>query len=137
MNALHGLALNPALPAELLERLVAIADEELMRVLARRDEPLPAPPAVPDGYVLLVCGDEAIHPDVLVAEHPATSPVTLFRLTAHPESPVRLALASRRGLPVKAYQCPVNDPDPGVATAAAANPSLPVRVMEELLSSTT
>jgi hypothetical protein len=55
--------------------------------------------ASPDGdSAFLVCEDEVIHPDVFVAENPATSPVTLFRLTAHAERSVRLALASRPDL---------------------------------------
>lgn len=89
------------------------------------------------GRAHLVCEDEVIHPDVFVAQSPRTSPVALFRLTTHAESSVRLALTSRRDLPAKAYERLVRDPDPEVAEAAAANPSLPVRVMEELLSTTT
>jgi hypothetical protein len=85
----------------------------------------------------LVCDDEEIHPDVVAAESPATSPVALFRLTTHAERAVRLALASRGDLPAEAYRRLVRDPDREVAVTAAANPSLPVRVMEELLSSTT
>ncbi|PWK86541.1 hypothetical protein C8D88_105590 [Lentzea atacamensis] len=85
--------------------------------------------------MLLVCEDEVIHPDVFVAQSPRTSPVALFRLTTHAESSVRLALASRRDLPAKAYERLVRDPDPEVA--AASNPSLPVHVMEELLRTTT
>ncbi|HEX8864418.1 MAG TPA: hypothetical protein VF821_02060 [Lentzea sp.] len=141
-SALYGLALNPSLPAGLLERLAAVP--ELREVLSRRGAPPPEPEPLPvwgdhngDEYFTLVCEDEVIHPDVFVAQNPATSPVALFRLTGHEESTVRLALASRDGLPLKAYQRLVNDPDPEVATAAGANPSLPVSVMEELISSTT
>ncbi|GGU80575.1 hypothetical protein [Lentzea flava] len=138
MTALHGLARNPALPPSLLEPLAAIP--ELGQVLARRNGPPPeAPPVVPDadGFFLLVCEDEVIHPDVFVAQNSATSPVALFRLTAHAEKSVRLALASRRDLPAAAYRRLVSDPDPEVAETAAANPSLPVAVMEELINSTT
>ena len=74
-----------------------------------------------DEMFLLVCEDEFIHPDVFVAESPATSPVALFRLTAHAERDVRLALASRRDLPAKAYERLVNDADPEVAETAAAH----------------
>ncbi|MEV6716052.1 hypothetical protein AB0M48_28870 [Lentzea sp. NPDC051208] len=65
--------------------------------------------------------DEFIHPGVFVAESPATSPVALFRLTTHAERDVRLALASRRDLPAKAYERLVNDADSEVAATAAAN----------------
>src|SRR5690349_3746005 len=142
MSALHGLALNPALSAELLEKLTVMP--ELQEVLSRRGAPPPEPTPLPiwvdeDGneHFTLVCEDEVIHPDVFVAGSPATSPVALFRLASHEESAVRLALASREGLPLKACQRLVHDPDPEVARAAGANPSLPVSVMEEILSSTT
>ncbi|GAA3660404.1 hypothetical protein GCM10022267_53270 [Lentzea roselyniae] len=135
MTALHGLARNPALPADLPARLAAIP--ELGPVLSRRNDPPPQPhePVVHDGFMRLVCEEEVIHPDVFVAQSPRTSPVALFRLTTHAESSVRLALASRRDLPAKAYERLVRDPDPEVA--AASNPSLPVHVMEELLRTTT
>lgn len=44
---------------------------------------------------LAKCEDVFIHPDVFVAESPATSPVASFRLTSHAERDVRLAPASR------------------------------------------
>ncbi|MEV6244166.1 hypothetical protein [Lentzea sp. NPDC051838] len=72
----------------------------------------------PTEYFLLVCEDEVIHPDVFVAEDPSTSPVALFRLTSHDDRSVRLALASRRDLPRKAYERLVDDPDPEVAERA-------------------
>lgn len=74
-----------------------------------------------DDSAFLVCEDEMIHPDVFLAENPATSPVTIFRLTTHTERSVRLALASRPDLPVRAYQRLTGDLDPEVAEAAAVN----------------
>ncbi|SDH20055.1 hypothetical protein SAMN05216553_117180 [Lentzea fradiae] len=70
-------------------------------------------------YFRLVCEDEVVHPDVLVAENPATSPVALFRLAAHEERAVRLALAHRADLPAKAYERLLGDSDPEVVRVAA------------------
>lgn len=74
---------------------------------------------------LLVCEDELVHPDVFVADHPDTSPVTLFRLTTHEEVEVRRTLAARHDLPRKAFERLARDPDPSVVDVVLRNPARP------------
>lgn len=130
---LCGLASNPALPVDLLDRCIAVADAQLCVDLADRDDlslaqvrRLAAYGGV-DTVVRLVrrgllSATDLDNPDpqvVLALLDVTEAPEPWTRaLSAHPDPAVRAELA----------------PDERVAEAAAANPSLSHQSMEDLTS---
>ncbi|MGI5448173.1 hypothetical protein ACQEVM_20905 [Streptomyces sp. CA-243310] len=77
----HGLAANPALPGALLDRLIALADEELASALAERGD---------------LRHDQAV---ALAAAHPALSPSLLASLLTGPDEGMAEAAARNPSLP--------------------------------------
>ncbi|MEU9858231.1 hypothetical protein [Streptomyces sp. NPDC047974] len=116
---LHGLAGNPALPPELLDRLVALADDELAGTLARRadlDRGRAVALARRVGEAAVPLADEG-------------------RLTADDVDPeewpeAALALLDRGVAPVAWARAFAVDPDPGRRERPAARPGLPPEVTE-------
>ncbi|GAA2661475.1 MULTISPECIES: hypothetical protein [Actinosynnema] len=147
---LSGVAENPALPAELLDRFIAIAGPELRRELARRGDLSPA-----QARALLACGDESIVAALLesgavvpgdvplgddrvacvVAARPGADPELVRRLAAHPDVRVRAWLAEHgEGLPVDVVTALVRDPVAEVAQEAALFQPLTAELAAELLA---
>jgi hypothetical protein len=133
VTALHGLAENPALPPELLDRLIALADRDLNWHLSRRSDLSAEQRLRVTTRHTASCGcGETPDPDVLPAERPDLPPVELFRLTTHENPLVRSALAVRRDLPRQACERLAADPIPGVRRDLAGNPSVPEAVLRSL-----
>lgn len=137
MNARYGLAENPALPPDLLARLISLDDRELNWHLSRRTDLSPQQRQVlsariEPGTVCLDCSDPAPDPDVLLATSPTLTPVELFQLVKHENTLVRWALATRQDLPRKAYELLAQDEIPGVRQDVAENPAAPEEVLRAL-----
>ncbi|NML50656.1 hypothetical protein HHL19_19270 [Streptomyces sp. R302] len=119
---LHGLAANPALPSALLDRLIALADDELAGALARRTD-------LDRGRALALArrvGDAA-----------AVSLAYEGRLAAADVDPAEwpeaaLALLDRGAAPAAWARAFAGDPDPGRRERLAACPGLPPDVTERL-----
>ncbi|MGW6935836.1 hypothetical protein ACWGE0_37675 [Lentzea sp. NPDC054927] len=141
MNALHGLARNPSLPTELLERLIAVGDHHLDLVLASRSDLSPEqagvlaarsertlietdcelePPTSEFDAALQQAADETVAPSVLA------------ELMRHPNSSIRHVVARRRNLPQWAWERLAKDADDGVRHIVAGNPAAPEAVLREL-----
>ncbi|MEU4131629.1 hypothetical protein [Streptomyces wuyuanensis] len=132
-HVLYGLAVNPALPSELVDRLIAAADPELdwaladredlsraqTAVLARRDEAT-AVRLAHEGRLTAADVDPATQPGAALAllDNGAGSPEWARLLTVHPDTDHRQKLAACPGLP------------PDVVDGLAADPD--VRVVAEL-----
>ncbi|MER7465851.1 hypothetical protein [Streptomyces sp. NPDC097981] len=147
-----GLAVNPALPPELLDRLVARAapdpDEgaDLARALSERTDLGPARVAalaardVHDAIRLARAGllnpadvDPAARPSVALAllDEGAGPPAWARLLATHPDREIRRTLASRPGLPLDVVESLAADPDPGVVAELAlwtTEPSVAARL---------
>ncbi|MFD6344556.1 hypothetical protein ACFWF9_07500 [Streptomyces roseolus] len=118
---LRGLAANPALPPELLDRLVALADDELAGVLAGRDDlgrtrALALARRVGEAAVSLAYGGRLAAADVEPAEWPEAA----------------LALLDRGEAPAAWARAFAVDPDPARRGRLAACPGLPADVTERL-----
>jgi hypothetical protein len=139
VTALQGLARNPALPAALLERLIALNDTWLDRVLAGRDD-LSAAQAellAARSEQVMVELDCRIDPPTSAYEEalhqacdPATSPAVVAELVRHPNPSIRHVVAGRTDLSPRA--CEHLAKDPAVRHRIAANPAAPEAVLREL-----
>lgn len=168
-HVLCGLAANAALPSELVDRLIAVADVDIAAelsgradlsraqavALASRVEESAAQLAY-QGRLTTADVDPSAQP---VAANPEAAPALLEALTRH-EPPARKAfrevarhrhatgpalrncLADKQARPLAARHPALpphvitellTDPDGQVAEAAAANPSLPLAVMSDLV----
>jgi hypothetical protein len=140
---LRGLAENPALGAELLDRFVAGADAELCLDLAERADLTPdqvrmlATRGGPDTALRLVrrgrLGSADVDPDdpwiaLALLDSDAAPPGTAERLAADPDPRVRQALALVTGLPPDLLSRLVGDASVAVVAAAAES----VRRRDEL-----
>ncbi|MER5401098.1 hypothetical protein [Streptomyces sp. NPDC002599] len=136
-HVLSGLAANPALPSELVDRLIAVADADLAIDLAGREDLSHAQ------AVALLARDErsgvrlaregrltAAAAAADVAPN-ATAPVLLFCLADDRARPVA---AAHPALPPRVIVELLSDSDRQVAEAAAGNPSLPSAVMTRLVT---
>ncbi|MFF3419150.1 hypothetical protein ACFYW9_31385 [Streptomyces sp. NPDC002698] len=132
-HVLSGLAANPALPSELVDRLIAVADADLAIDLASREDLSHAQ------AVALLARDErsgvrlAREGRLTAADVDpnATAPVLLFCLADDRARPVA---AAHPALPPRVIVELLSDPDRQVAEAAAGNPSLPSAVMTRLVT---
>ncbi|MFE2108945.1 hypothetical protein ACFXAF_24205 [Kitasatospora sp. NPDC059463] len=116
-------ASRPLLPADLAGALAQDADEEVRIRLACHH------PLAPPGLLLDVFVTRPVHrPHLLTL--PAFPRTGLTHLIAHPDPEVRALAAADPALP----DPPVDDPDDTVCRAAAANPSLTPRALEDLLT---
>lgn len=147
---LSGLAENPALPAGLLDQLIAAAGPWLRRDLARRDDLSSAQARAlldsGDGPVVaallesgaIAPGDVPTEDDrvaVVVAARPGADPDLVRRVAAHPDPEVRAWLAERgEGLPADVVAALVRDPVAEVARDAAACQPLTAELAAELLA---
>ncbi|MEU2509138.1 hypothetical protein ABZ621_31120 [Streptomyces sp. NPDC007863] len=118
---LHGLAENPALPPELLDRLIALADDELAGTLARRADldrgrAVALARRVGEAAVSLAYGGRLTADDVDPAEWPEAA----------------LALLDRGAAPAAWARAFAVDPDPERRQRLAACPGLPPDVTERL-----
>lgn len=132
--ALCGLAANPALPVELVDRLIAIADEDIAECLARRTD-LSRAQAValaarfPENAVLLAYEgqlttadvDPAVWPRAALAllDEGAGDPEWARLFAADPDVEHREKLASCPELPSAAREMLAADPDVRVVTELA------------------
>jgi hypothetical protein len=132
---LHGLAENPALPAELVDQLIACADDELAGDLADRADltsaQLTALARHDSAAIRLAHAGRLRAADVEI--DPATRPLVALALTdagggdpswlpplaAHPSAQVRERLAACPDLPAGIVRRLAEDPVPGVAAEMA------------------
>ncbi|MFF9477047.1 hypothetical protein ACF1E9_31105 [Streptomyces roseolus] len=151
---LRGLAANPALPSRLLDRLVALADDELAGVLAGRDDlgrtraltlarrvGEAAVPLVHEGWLAAADVDPTEWPEAALALlERGTAPEAWTRAFAGDPDPARRErLAACPGLAADVMERLARDPDPevvaelaswapaGTAVRLAAHPHLSVR----------
>ncbi|MFI0966291.1 hypothetical protein ACH4S8_33585 [Streptomyces sp. NPDC021080] len=133
-HVLSGLAANPALPSELVDRLIAVADTDLARDLADRED-LSRGQAValfsrdPEcGVRLAYAGkltaadvDPVAQPDTALAllDEGSGSPEWARLLAADPAVERREKLAACPGLPADVVDGLAADPDPGVVAELA------------------
>ncbi|WP_410611625.1 hypothetical protein [Amycolatopsis sp. lyj-109] len=132
--SLRGLAANPALPAPLLDHLVATADDELGPILAARDD------LTRDHAQALAarCGPGVLYPllerglltpadvpfgdpwrGLAILEHPDADPAWFDRLARDPDPVIRAELGARFPLPEPIIDLLAADPDLDVVTSAA------------------
>jgi hypothetical protein len=139
VTALQGLARNPALPAALLERLIALNDTWLDRVLSGRDDLTAAQAEVlaarsTQVMVELDCRIEqpasAYEEALQQACDPAASPAVVAELVRHPTPSIRHVVARRTDLPP--WACEHLAKDPAVRHRIAANPAAPEAVLRDL-----
>jgi hypothetical protein len=135
----HGLAANPALPAHLLDHLVATADDETGPTLADRPDLTAAHVRV----LLARCGAGVLYPllerglitpadvpfgdpwrGLAVLEHPDADPGWFDRLAEDPDEVIRCELSARFPLPARIVERLVTGPDLDVVTSAARCQSL-------------
>ncbi|MGW4059474.1 hypothetical protein ACWEGE_14390 [Amycolatopsis sp. NPDC004747] len=130
----RGLAANPALPAPLLDTLVATADDELGPILAARAD------LTRDHARTLAarCGPSVLYPllehglltpadvpfddpwrGLAVLVHPDADPAWFDRLARDPDPVIRTELATRCPLPEPVVDVLAADPDLDVVTSAA------------------
>ncbi|MER5716277.1 hypothetical protein [Streptomyces sp. NPDC002132] len=154
-HVLNGLAVNPALPDELTDRLIEIADADLAGRLADREDLSRAQAVallsrVDDGGVSLAYGGRLAAADVDPVQQPHAALALLDQGLGHPEwarlfaaDPevrIREKLAACPGLPPDVTERLAADPDvgvvvelalwtrePGVAVPLAAHPHTEVR----------
>ncbi|MER5378062.1 hypothetical protein [Streptomyces sp. NPDC002553] len=154
-HVLNGLAVNPALPDELTDRLIEIADADLAGRLADRENLSRAQAVallsrVDDGGVSLAYGGRLTAADVDPVQQPHAALALLDQGLGHPEwarlfaaDPevrIREKLAACPGLPPDVTERLAADPDvgvvvelalwtrePGVAAPLAAHPHTEVR----------
>ncbi|MEU6702829.1 hypothetical protein [Streptomyces wuyuanensis] len=133
-HVLYGLAANPALPSDLVDRLIATADPELdwaladredlshaqSVTLARRDEATAARLAH-EGRLTAADVDPAAQPRAALAllDNGAGSPDWARLLVAHPDADQRQRLAACPGLPPDVVDVLAVDPDVGVVAELA------------------
>ncbi|MCX5149429.1 hypothetical protein OHB36_22070 [Streptomyces sp. NBC_00320] len=147
-HLLPGLGANPALPAELLDRLVerAASDPELADALSGRTDLGPARVAAlaahdePAALHLAHAGllraadvDPVARPSVALAllDEGAGLPAWARLLAAHPDREIREALTSRPGLPPDVRETLAADPEVGVVAELArwtTEPSVAARL---------
>ncbi|MFG1645665.1 hypothetical protein ACGFMK_35745 [Amycolatopsis sp. NPDC049252] len=145
----RGLAANPALPAPLLDHLVATADEETGPVLAGHPGLTAA-----HACVLAARGDaEVLYPllergliapadvpsgdpwrGLAVLAHPDAGPGWFDRLAADPDPVLRCELSARFPLPARIVERLLTDPDLDVVTSAARCQSLSEELAVRLAS---
>ncbi|MFE5770075.1 hypothetical protein ACFQ7O_17145 [Streptomyces sp. NPDC056485] len=135
-HLLPGLAANPALPAELLDRLIehAARDPETAEALSERTDLGPARACAlaahdEDAAARLARAGLLRAGDVDPAARPSVALALLDRgagpadwarlLAAHPDPGIRESLASRPGLPPDVPETLAGDPDVGVAAELA------------------
>ncbi|MEV6441341.1 hypothetical protein [Amycolatopsis sp. NPDC051716] len=130
----RGLAANPALPAPLLDHLVATADDEVGPALAARGD-LTRDHA---GVLAARCGAGVWYPlldsglltpadvpsgdpwrGLAVLEHPDADPAWFDRLARDPDPVIRAELSTRCPLPEPVVDLLAADPDLDVVTSAA------------------
>ncbi|RZU17979.1 hypothetical protein [Streptomyces sp. BK239] len=154
-HVVNGLAVNPALPDELTDRLIEIADADLADRLADREDLSRAQAVallsrVDDGGVSLAYGGRLTAADVDPLQQPHAALALLDQELGHPEwarlfaadpdVSVREKLAACPGLPPDVTERLAADPDvgvvvelalwtrePGVAAPLAAHPHTEVR----------
>ncbi|MET7597904.1 hypothetical protein ABZS84_23000 [Streptomyces sp. NPDC005481] len=159
-HVLRGLAVNTALPSELVDRLIAVADDDVAASLADRPDLSHAQAVelasrVPGSALPLAYNGRLTAADI----HPSAQPLAALGLleegsgnpewarlfAADPLVEHREKLAECPGLPPAAAGHPalpvsamgelLTDPDCFVVEAAAANPSLPQAAMSALVAS--
>ncbi|KOU13356.1 leucine rich repeat variant [Streptomyces sp. WM6372] len=147
-HLLPGLAANPALPAELLDRLIerAGSDPGLAEALSERADLGPAQVAAlaaldehaavrlaHAGLLTAADAHPADRPSVALAllDEGAGTPAYARLLAAHPDRRIREALTSRPGLPLDVLDTLADDPEVGVVAELAlwtTEPSLAARL---------
>ncbi|GAA1027647.1 hypothetical protein GCM10009557_09830 [Virgisporangium ochraceum] len=144
---LCGLAVNPALPVDLVDRLIATGDTEVCLYLADRDDlsasrlRLLAARGGTDTAVALVRRGLATAADV----DPADARVALallevggapgswaLALAGHPDPSVRAGVAAAGHVPVDVLRDLVDDPDVVVVAEAARSPTMPADLVMRL-----
>lgn len=142
---LSGLAANPALPAEMLDRLVRTTDPELAWDLAGRED-LTRDHAetllAQHGSIVLIRLLPHIDPAIVpldnpalaipLVEHPAADPSWARVLAASPDVDVRLALALKDNLPADVIEKLAHDEDAEVVSEVAGCQPLTPELIDEL-----
>jgi hypothetical protein len=145
---LCGLAANSALPADLLDRFIAVADVDLCLDLADRDDLSPSQIQVlaalggPHTVIHLVrrglltaAEVDAAEPRVALAllDEGGGPDAWARALQDHPDSSVRAGLAEAEHAPAGVRRALANDRDVHVVAEVAGSPRLPVDLLEELV----
>ncbi|MFI7082291.1 hypothetical protein ACIBUR_01620 [Streptomyces anulatus] len=135
---LRGLAANPSLPSEVVDRLIAVADADLAETLARRadlsrDQAVALVSRVGDSAVSLAYEGRLTAADIDPAVHPSAALALLDGRVGRPEWARLLASDPDGGRREKLAACPGLPPD--VVERLAADPD--VRVVAELAEWTT
>ncbi|MHA6758925.1 variant leucine-rich repeat-containing protein [Streptacidiphilus sp. PAMC 29251] len=142
------LAENPALPPDLLDRFIAVADPELCVDLAERDDLTPGQAhrlAVRGGgsqvAFALIAGGRIPLADVPrygqdagvgVARRSDLTPAHIEGLARHPDPEVRQEIAERDDLPAVLLLLLARDPEVAVACAVAEHRALPAESARQL-----
>ncbi|MFE8977470.1 hypothetical protein ACFYM7_29180 [Streptomyces cyaneofuscatus] len=142
---LHGLAANPSLPPEAVDRLIALADDDLADILAcrpdlGRDQAVALVARVEDSAVRLAYEgrltaadiDPVVHPQVALAllDRRAGRPEWARLFAADPDGERRAKLAACPGLPPDVVERLAADPDVHVVAELAwwATPDVAARL---------
>ncbi|MFJ9525663.1 variant leucine-rich repeat-containing protein [Streptomyces cyaneofuscatus] len=144
---LHGLAVNPSLPPEAVDRLIALADDDLADILARRpdlgrDRAVTLAARAGDSAVRLAYEGRLTAADIDPVTHPQASLALLDRRAGHPEwarlfaadpdGERRAKLAACPGLPPDVVERLAADPDVHVVAELAwwATPAVAARLAQ-------
>lgn len=144
---LCGLAANPAVPADLLDRLIALADNEVCLELADRDDLSPSQlrtlaarggagtviRLARRGLVTAAEVDPADPPAALALLDIGSAPASWAHVMSdHPDPSVRACVAAAEHVPVEVLRALADDPDPAVVTEAARSRTMPADVIVRL-----
>lgn len=145
---LCGLAANPALPADLLDRLIAVADDEACLELADRDGLSPSQRRTlavrggthtvirlaRRGLVAAADVDRADPPVALTLLDVGGAPGSwAYAMSGHPDPSVRAGVAAADHVPVDVLRALADDPDTAVVAEAAQSRAMPADVIGRLV----